>query len=90
MNWAAIVAAINAWETTAKLAEQFVAAYISWKVKNIRDEHEGINSAREVIINKINLARAHRNSVDLINLNRSLYFVEYAGLQLNKDQEPKG
>jgi hypothetical protein len=81
---------LEAWKTTSKLLEQFGEAYISWKVQKIRSDHEAINGARDGIIKKINLARAQRNQVDIIQLNRALYLIEYAGVQLSKDQSTKG
>lgn len=83
--WASIVSAITAWEKSAKLAEQFFEAYLAWKIQKIRREHETVNTAREEVIKQINIARAQRDSAKLINLNRALFLVEYAGVQLNKD-----
>jgi vacuolar-type H+-ATPase subunit H len=84
--WASIVSALMAWEKSAKILEQIVEAYISFKVQTLRSQNEEINRTREEIIKQINLARAQRDSIKLINLNRALYLVEYAGMQLNKDK----
>jgi hypothetical protein len=88
MNWAAIVAAINAWETTAKLAEQFVAAFISSKVQKIQSEHKETKEARDEIIKAISLARAQRDSIKLRAYNRTLWLVDNHLMQQHKDQAP--
>jgi hypothetical protein len=88
--WASIVSALAAWEKTAKILDQIVEAYLSWKVQQIVQDHEAINKARKEVIEQIKLARDQRDSTKLINLNRALYLVEYAGVQLTKNQTTKG
>jgi hypothetical protein len=86
--WASIVSVIVAWEKSAKMLEQLMEAYLLWRVDKIRSEYDSVNKSREEIIKQINLARAQRDQVKLINLSRALYLVEYAGVQLNKNQAP--
>lgn len=78
---------LEAWKTTSKLLEKFGEAYIVWKVQKIRSEHQAINGARDEIIKGINLARAQRDSVKLINYNRALYMLEhYSVMQQQPDK----
>lgn len=86
----ALFSVLETWKVTAQLLERFGEAYISWRVKKIRQENESVTRARNVIIDKINLARAQRNQTDLIELNRALYLVEYAGMQFKPDQTTQG
>lgn len=87
---ASLFAALEAWKTTAKLLEQFGEAYIMWRVAKIRSNHEAINGARDEIIRGINLARAQRDRVKLINLNRALYLLEHGErVQHKQDQSTK-
>lgn len=68
---------LEAWKTTADLLEKFGEAYLSYRVLKIRSEHRATNEARDELIKQINLARAQRDSIKLVNLNRALYLVEH-------------
>ena len=89
MTWASIVSAITAWEKSAALLEQFFEAYVTWRASQIRSDHDQITGARNELIKQISLARAQRNSVALVQLNRALWIVEHSGLPDSKDSTPK-
>jgi hypothetical protein len=74
---ASLISFLAAWETTAKLLERFSEAYIAWKIQSIRSDHNSIGEARHELIKQIVFARASRDAVKLINLNKLLYIVEY-------------
>lgn len=73
--WASLFTALEAWNKTASLLEQFGEAYILWKIQKIRTDDEAIKDARDVIIKKMQLARAQRNADELRALNRALVLV---------------
>lgn len=87
--WQQIILIVTAYERTARLLEEFFAAYVNWRASQIIADHDQITGARNELINQIRLARAQRNSVALVNLNRSLWIVEHSGLPNTKDKSPK-
>lgn len=66
---------LEAWKTTAKLLEQFGEAYLLYKIQKMRTDDEALKDARDVIIKKMQLARAQRNADELRALNRALVLV---------------
>jgi hypothetical protein len=78
--WASIIALVNAWNVTAKLAEQFVEAYLASRVIKIDADYVQKSEARSAIIKEIAKARKERNDEQLIALNHALAIVERHGL----------
>lgn len=73
---ASIVAAIEAWKVTAKLAQQFVEAYLSYKVRQIESDYSKRSEARHAILIEMEKARKSRDTQQLIALNYGLALIE--------------